>query len=125
MIYVWTDANPTKVMLPVPAELEYESIDIDKSSGRTDDGLMHRNRVRRAVRKIKLKWRPQVNINEHYRMIKILEGLPEYFYCQFPSPRGEIVTMECYHGDLNSSLYRYDGLNDCIWKDCAIDFIER
>ena len=124
MIKVWTDVNPTKVSLPVPAGFEFTFSDIDKDSGRNDLGLMQRNRLG-SKRKLTIGWIPLKNPSAHQQMISLLEGLPPFFYCQYPDPDGTTKTMECYRGDIKVNMFRYDTTNGNLWKEATCNFIER
>lgn len=124
IIRVWTDDNPTRITLPSPSELGWQYSDVDKNSGRNDNGLMMRNRLA-MKNKITLQWNAEKQPNFHAQMISILKTLPPFFYCEYPCPDGTTQTMECYRGDVKANLFRYDPVNGNIWKDTTVNFIER
>lgn len=123
MIYIWAD-NLSRTQLPFSSSLEWSFSDVDKDSGRNDNGLMMRNRLG-SKNKLQLKWNAEKQPGLHAQMIQILKSLPPFFYCQFPCADGNTITMECYRGDIKSSMYRYDPVSGNIWKDTSVNFIER
>jgi hypothetical protein len=124
MIYIWTDKDPTKKKLPIPCKFDWQFSDLDKNSGRNDFGLMMRERIGSKV-KITISWNPTVNKRAGQDMIRFLKGLPPYCYMMYPDPDGSIQTIECYRGDIKSSMYHYDLDSGSIWKETSTSFTER
>jgi len=124
MIKIWTDSNPSKIELPIPCSFDWSFSDLDKDSGRNDNGLLDRERVATKV-KLSISWNPNVDKTKHYDMMSLLMNLPPFFYCSYPSPDGTVRNMECYRGDIKDSMYHYDANSGNIWKECSTSFIER
>jgi len=124
MIRVWTDSNPTKVTIPTMASYQWSYSDVDKNSGRNDYGYMMRNRIASKI-KLQLSWNAFQNPSEHERLVTILKGLPPFFYCEFVDGDGTTREMECYRGDISTSMYKYDPTNGTIWKETKVNFIQR
>lgn len=124
MLTVWSDRDSTKRTIPTPASYEYTFSDVDKNSGRNDYGLMERNRIGSKV-KLTLSWNAQKYPNVHNEMISLLKSLPPFFYCEYPDPDGSMRVIECYRGDIKTSMYRYDSASNSLWKETSCNFIER
>lgn len=123
MITVWSDNNPTRQTLPTPSKFEYTFIDVDKDSGRNDNGEMERNRVAQKV-KLTISWNAQRS-NIHIPMMKILQSLPPFFYCEYPDPNGSMKVIKAYRGDIKSDMYHYDSVTDTIYKQTNTSIIQR
>lgn len=124
MLRIWSDENPTKVTIPTPASFEYTFSDVDKDSGRNDNGLMMRNRLGSKV-KLTIQWNAIKNPSTHAQMLALLKSLPPFFYCEYPDPSGSMKVIECYRGDIKTNMYRYDPNTGSIWKETTCNFIQR
>lgn len=102
---------------PTPSAFGWSLQDISAAdSGRTEDGLMHKNRIAQKE-KIQLSW----NAPDNPKAAQILQLFqPEYFDLTYRSPLANaIVTKKFYRGDANAATYwwRDNGLFETISFD--------
>ena len=106
---------------PTPSTFGWSLQDVSAAdSGRTQDGLMHKNMVTRKE-KIQLSW----NAPDNIKASQILQMfLPEYFDVTYRSPlTNSIVTKTFYRGDASGSTYWW--LNNGLFETISFDIIER
>lgn len=90
------------------------------SSGRTEDGIIHIDWVRRDVRKVELGWKAMTESELNY-IIGLMQG-KEYTFT-FPD-RGQVVTMEAYSSNCSYTVYSY-AYGETIYTDVSINVIEK
>lgn len=99
--------------------IQHENI-AGSSSGRTEDGVIHIDWVRRDVRKIGLKWSAMTEDELNY-IIDLMQG-KEY---QFTFPdRGKQYTIEAYSSNCNYTMHTY-ALSGVLYTDVSINVIEK
>lgn len=99
--------------------IQHENI-AGSSSGRTEDGVMHIDWVRRDVRKIGLKWSAMTEDELNYT-IDLMQG-KEYQF-KFPD-RGTSYTINAYSSNCSYTMYTYaDG--EPLYTDVSINVIEK
>lgn len=118
-LYYWTDDDPIHRPVPVPTDLNWELNDVDKNSGRNDNGDMMREVVGKKL-KLSLKW----SIVEGTESFKIFyrwaKNLPPFFYMEWLDPGDEIVTFECYSSKISGSEL-YEGNDMRVWQDVSFN----
>lgn len=99
--------------------IQHENI-AGSSSGRTEDGIIHIDWVRRDIRKIGIKWSVMSEDELNY-IIDLMQG-KEY---QFTFPdRGQLYTIDAYSSNCSYTMLTYkDG--EAIYKDVSINVIEK
>lgn len=106
---------------PCPSEFGWSLQDISAAdSGRTQDGLMWKNRVGQKE-KIQLAWHG-IDTAKASQILQLFQ--PEYFTVTYRSPlTNSIVTKTFYRGDASAPYYWWvhDGLHESI----SFDIIER
>ena len=108
--------------IKTPSVFDWSINDVSNSdAGRTQNGLMHKNRVTRK-RKIVLKWSNPTRAEAK----EILEAFaPEYFDVTYPDPlTGTTVTKKFYSGD-QSSPVKVWSVNQKVYSEVSFDIIER
>lgn len=99
--------------------IQHENI-AGSSSGRTEDGMMHIDWVRRDVRKIGIKWNVMSEDELNY-IIDLMQG-KEYLFT-FPD-RGQLYTIDAYSSNCSYTLYTYNN-GTPIYTDVSISVIEK
>lgn len=89
------------------------------SSGRTEDGIMHIDWVRRDVRKVGLKWSVLTQEELDY-IIGLMQG-KEYVFTFID--RGQVCTMNAYSSNCSYTLATYAN-GKPIYTDVSINVIE-
>lgn len=89
------------------------------SSGRTEDGIMHIDWVRRDIRKVGLKWLKLTQDELDY-IIDLMQG-KEYVFTFVD--RGQVCTMNAYSSNCSYTLLTY-AYGKSIYTDVAINVIE-
>lgn len=89
------------------------------SSGRTEDGVMHIDWVRRDVRKVGLKWLAMTQAELDY-IIGLMQG-QEYAFTFID--RGKVYTMNAYSSNCSYTLKSYAN-DDHLYTDVSINVIE-
>lgn len=109
-------------LMPAPRTYRVDLQDIDSSdSGRSETGVMYRNRVRAGVYKILATWRvKQPNLNILIDTIK-----PAAFKVTFFDPNtASTQTCIMYAGDRSSTMIKNDDESEETWWDFSVNFIE-
>ena len=89
------------------------------SSGRTEDGVMHIDWVRRDIRKVNLQWKVLTGTELNY-ILGLMQG--EEFTLTFKD-RGQVQTMSAYSSE-SSYTYYSAALGEDIYTDVSINAIE-
>lgn len=89
------------------------------SSGRTEDGLMHIDWVRRDIRKVNLQWKV-LTASELDYILGLMQG--KEFTLTFKD-RGRVQTMSAYSSE-SSYTYYSAALGEDIYTDVSINAIE-
>ena len=107
--------------VPTPSKFGWSLQDVSASdSGRTQDALMHKNRVAQKE-KIQLTWNyPQPDV-----VSTVLQMFnDEYFEVTYRSPLSDsLVTKTFYRGDASSPAYWW--VNNGLFESLSFDIIER
>ena len=89
------------------------------SSGRTEDGIMHIDWVRRDIRKVNLRW-SVLTASELDYVLGLMQG--KEFTLTFKD-RGRVQTMSAYSSE-SSYAYYSAALGEDIYTDVSINAIE-
>ena len=89
------------------------------SSGRTEDGVMHIDWVRRDIRKVCLQWKVLTGSELNY-ILGLMQG--KEFTLTFKD-RGRVQTMSAYSSE-SSYTYYSAALGEDIYTDVSINAIE-
>lgn len=89
------------------------------SSGRTEDGIMHIDWVRRDIRKVNLRW-SVLTASELDYVLGLMQG--KEFALTFKD-RGRVQTMNAYSSE-SSYTYYSAALGEDIYTDVSINAIE-
>jgi hypothetical protein len=89
------------------------------SSGRTEDGIMHIDWIRRDIRKVHLQWKVLTGSELEYIM-GLMQG--KEFTLTFKD-RGKVQTMNAYSSE-SSYTYYSAALGEDIYTDVSINAIE-
>ncbi len=89
------------------------------SSGRTEDGVMHIDWIRRDIRKVGLMWKV-LTASEMDYILGLLQG--QEFTLTFKD-RGKVQTMKAYASE-SSYTYYSAALGEDIYTDVSINAIE-
>ena len=89
------------------------------SSGRTEDGVMHIDWVRRDIRKVNLQWRVLTGAELNY-ILGLMQG--KEFKLTFKD-RGKVQTMSAYSSE-SSYTYYSAALGEDIYTDVSVNAIE-
>ena len=90
------------------------------SSGRTEDGVMHIDWVRRDIRKVCLQWKV-LTASELDYILDLMQG--KEFTLTFKD-RGKVQTMSAYSSE-SSYTYYSAALGEDIYTDVSINAIEK
>ena len=110
------------VWIKTPSSMTVSIQDVSRSdAGRTEDALMHKNRVTRKY-KIDLGW----NNPTPAETASILQAFaPEYFSVQFTDPlTNSLVTKTFYSGDQTTPIRSWT-LNNKRYESISFNIIER
>ena len=106
---------------PTPSEFGWSRQQVSASdSGRTQDGLMHVNRVTMKD-KIQLSW----NAPDPAKAAQILQAFDaEYFNVTYKNPlTNTVVTKQFYRGDATANTYWW--ANNGLFEKISFNIIER
>lgn len=98
--------------------IQHENV-AGSSSGRTEDGIMHIDWVRRDVRKVGLKWSVMSQDELNYT-VALMQG-QEYVFTFID--RGAVQTMNAYSSNCSYTLKSY-AFGEPIYTDVSINIIE-
>lgn len=119
-----SDYNPIRSVdgksVKCPSGYQYSLSDLsDSSAGRTEDTLMHKNRIGQKV-KIALEWR-NVTYAECSAILKAFD--PEYISVEyFDAKENGYRTKTFYVGDRSTPLYN---ARKGLWSNVAFNITER
>lgn len=99
--------------------IQHENI-AGSSSGRTEDGVIHIDWVRRDVRKVNLKWKAMTETELNF-IFNLMQG--KEFSFTFPD-RGQTITMNAYASNCSYNVYTY-AFGETIYTDISINVIEK
>lgn len=110
------------VKIRTPSSLTWGLQDISASnSGRTDDTIMHKNRVGQKV-KLQLSWNG-LNPEETSKVLKAFN--PEYFNVSYHDPmENAVVTKTFYSGDKEAKFYCWT-IGNKLFESISFNIIER
>ena len=111
----------THIYIPSEAKVEHSNV-VGASSGRSEDGVMRIDWVRRDVRKVLMKWN-YMTAAELYTTISLLQG-KEFSNFKF-FDQGSVQTISAYCGESKYSFYAYDVMGNKVYKDVEINVIEK
>ena len=106
---------------PTPSKFGWSLQDVSAAdSGRTQDAVMHKNRVAQKE-KIELAW----NAPDYAKASQILQMFQaEYFDVTYRSPlTNSIVTKTFYRGDASAPVYWW--INNGLFETISFNIIER
>lgn len=106
--------------LPCPSKYEWKLSDVsDADAGRTEDALMHKNRIAQKVH-LDLSWNYITTANAS----KILKAFnPEYISVQYLDPmQNKYQTKTFYVGDRSAPAYN---TKMGLWENVSFDIIEQ
>ena len=109
-------------LMPPPREYAVSLQDIDGSNaGRTETGVMFRNRVRANVYKIQISWRLRRS-----DIVKVIAAVsPEAFSVKFFDPNTlTFPTRKMYAGDRSAVMLLNNDKEDDTWWDLSVNFVE-
>ncbi len=115
---MWIDGT----LMPAPRTYTVSLQDLDSSdSGRSETGVMYRNRVRSSVYKIQATWR--LTRSDLAKLVRAIT--PESFSARFFDPNTlTIPTKTMYAGDRSSELVLNDDNSNETWWDFSVNLIE-
>lgn len=90
------------------------------SSGRTEDGIMHIDWVRRDVRKVRLLYKAMSGQEMDF-LLSLMQG--QEFNFKFRD-RGKVQTMRAYTGECSYTYYSAALGDDDLYTDVSINVIE-
>lgn len=108
------------IYTPGPGVVVEHSNVAGPSSGRTEDGVMHIDWVRRDVRKVKIPY-PVMTGTELNHLINRMQGREFMFTFR---DKGGVHTMFGYTGECSYTLYSSALYDDDIYTDVSINVIE-
>ena len=110
------------VKIKSPSSLTWGQQDISASdAGRTDDTIMHKNRVGQKVT-LKLA-RNGMDPDETSTILKAFD--PEYFHVTYHDPKeNKVVTKEFYSGDKEAKYYCWT-VGNKLFESISFNIIER
>lgn len=110
------------VKVKTPSSFQLSINDISRSdAGRTEDGLMHKNRIGRK-RKIVMTWAAP-SVDDAHAILSAFA--PEYVRVQYFDPiDNATVTRTFYSGDQTAPVKRWT-VNNKVYESIQFDIIER
>lgn len=118
----WWKVDNTAIYVPsVNTKVEHSNI-TGASTGRSEDGIMRIDWVRRDVRKVYLKY-PAMTKTELKTMFDIMQGKEFVFTFR---DMGVTTTMNAYVGETSYNFYNYSSFyGDEVYTDVEIHVIEK
>ena len=114
----WKVGNSPLYVPSAGIQVEHTNL-AGSSSGRTEDGLMHIDWIRRDIRKVHLRWKVLTASELNY-ILGLMQG--EEFVLTFKD-RGRVQTMNAYSSE-SSYTYYSAALGEDIYTDVSINAIE-
>ena len=114
----WKVGNSPLYVPSAGIQVEHSNL-AGSSSGRTEDGLMHIDWIRRDIRKVHLRW-SVLTASELNYILGLMQG--KEFVLTFKD-RGAVQTMNAYSSE-SSYTYYSAALGEDIYTDVSINAIE-
>ena len=111
----------THLYTPSEAKIEHSNV-VGESTGRSEDGIMRIDWIRRDVRKVIMKWR-YMTAAELNTTMSLLQG-KEFSNFKF-FDQGSVQTISAYCGESSYEFYAYDVVGNKVYKDIEIHVIEK
>ena len=115
----WKVGNSPLYVPSAGIQVEHTNL-AGSSSGRTEDGVMHIDWIRRDIRKVHLRWKV-LTASELSYILGLMQG--KEFVLTFKD-RGAVQTMNAYSSE-SSYTYYSAALGEDIYTDVSINAIER
>ena len=114
----WKVGNSPLYVPSAGIQVEHTNL-AGSSSGRTEDGIMHIDWIRRDIRKVNLRWKVLTATELDY-ILGLMQG--REFVLTFKD-RGKVQTMNAYSSE-SSYTYYSAALGEDIYTDVSINAIE-
>ena len=114
----WKVGNSPLYVPSAGIQVEHTNL-AGSSSGRTEDGVMHIDWIRRDIRKVHLRWKV-LTASELSYILGLMQG--KEFVLTFKD-RGAVQTMNAYSSE-SSYTYYSAALGEDIYTDVSINAIE-
>lgn len=115
----WWKVNNTPIYIPAtPCKVEHSNI-TGSSTGRSEDGVMRIDWLRRDVRKVFLTYKAMTKSELNY-MLNLMQGKEFSFTFR---DQGITQTMQAYTGESSYQFYSY-ALGEELYTDVSINAIE-
>ena len=115
----WWKVNNTPIYIPAtPCKVEHSNI-TGSSTGRSEDGVMRIDWLRRDVRKVFLTYKVMTKSELNY-MLNLMQGKEFSFTFR---DQGITQTMQAYTGESSYQFYSY-ALGEELYTDVSINAIE-
>ena len=114
----WKVGNSPLYVPSAGIQVEHTNL-AGSSSGRTEDGIMHIDWIRRDIRKVHLRWKVLTATELNY-ILGLMQG--KEFVLTFKD-RGKVQTMNAYSSE-SSYTYYSAALGEDIYTDVSINAIE-
>ena len=114
----WKVGNSPLYVPSAGIQVEHTNL-AGSSSGRTEDGVMHIDWIRRDIRKVNLRWKV-LTASELSYILGLMQG--KEFVLTFKD-RGAVQTMNAYSSE-SSYTYYSAALGEDIYTDVSINAIE-
>ena len=114
----WKVGNSPLYVPSAGIQVEHTNL-AGSSSGRTEDGIMHIDWIRRDIRKVHLKWKVLTASELNY-VLGLMQG--KEFVLTFKD-RGAVQTMNAYSSE-SSYTYYSAAFGEDIYTDVSINAIE-
>ena len=114
----WKVGNSPLYVPSAGIQVEHSNL-AGSSSGRTEDGVMHIDWIRRDIRKVHLRWKVLTASELNY-ILGLMQG--KEFVLTFKD-RGKVQTMNAYSSE-SSYTYYSAALGEDIYTDVSINAIE-
>ena len=115
----WWKVNNTPIYIPAtPCKVEHSNI-TGSSTGRSEDGVMRIDWLRRDVRKVFLTYKAMTKSELNY-MLNLMQGKEFSFTFR---DQGIKQTMQAYTGESSYQFYSY-ALGEELYTDVSINAIE-
>ena len=111
----------THIYIPSEAKIEHSNV-VGASSGRSEDGVMRIDWVRRDVRKVNMKWK-YMTAAELNTVMGLLQG--KEFTFKFLD-QGVVQTIDAYVGESSYEFYSYsDAYDEGVYTEFTMNVIEK
>ena len=114
----WMVGNKPLFIPSAGIQVEHSNL-AGSSSGRTEDGIMHIDWIRRDIRKVHLRWKVLTATELNY-ILGLMQG--QEFVLTFKD-RGSVQRMNAYSSE-SSYTYYSAALGEDIYTDVSINAIE-